>query len=81
MNRPRVLGFAQELASVAWTLLAAWTLLPGGVGLEAVPIAALVAGAALICVLALLRRPPRLRGSSRGGSPAQARDNRHIVSH
>jgi len=61
MNRQRLLGFAQEMAVVVWTLLAAWTTLPGGLGLGVLPISGLAAGAVLVCALAKLRGAPSPR--------------------
>ena len=82
MNRQRLLGFAQELAAVAWTLLAVWTVLPGGLGLDLFAIAGLVAGASLVCALAKLRGAPSPRQLTtlRGDSPPLPADARRIAS-
>lgn len=45
----------QELALVAWTLLAVWTVVPGGRGADAAWIAILAAGAVAIAALAVVR--------------------------
>jgi len=56
MKMTAVLGLAQEIAIVAWTLAAAFTVLPGGVALTPAVGAGLALGAVTIAALALARR-------------------------
>lgn len=51
----RVLGLVQEAALVAWTLLAAWTVVPGGHRADAAWIAMLAIAGVAIAGLALGR--------------------------
>ena len=61
MNRDRAIGTLQELAWVAWTLLAAWTALPTGHDASAAWLMALGLFAAVNTTVTIARRSRRHR--------------------
>jgi hypothetical protein len=48
MRSRRALGVLQEAAVVAWTLVAAWIVVPGGLGASAASLGLLAAAAGLL---------------------------------